>query len=130
MTRGGHSCRLSEYLGVLTTRLGAPWSAGDKPGSAGDESASTLNHSSGVSEKQHLLWERCWCDWKSLLLVIIQRFLKLLYSVCILIYGSMYLYSYPSSHSISGLSAGGASEQFEKLLQMTIECTQRYSPRP
>jgi len=34
--------------------------------------------------------------------------LKLMYSVCIPIYVSRYLYSYPSTHGISGLAAGGA----------------------
>jgi hypothetical protein len=33
--------------------------------------------------------------------------LKLMYSVCIPIYVSMYLYSYPSAHGKSGLAAGG-----------------------
>jgi len=53
-----------------------------------------------------------------------------MYSVCILIYVSMYLYSYPSTHGISGLAAGGAWEQFEVCLKMTIKWTQRYTPRP
>jgi len=52
-----------------------------------------------------------------------------MYSVCSLIYVSMYVYSYPSTHGISGLAAGGAWEQFEKLLRMTIEWTQRYTWR-
>jgi hypothetical protein len=34
--------------------------------------------------------------------------IKVMYSVCIFIYVSMYLYSYPSTHAISGLAAGGA----------------------
>jgi len=38
--------------------------ADDKPRSAGDKSGSTSNHSRAVWEK-HLLWERCWCTWKS-----------------------------------------------------------------
>ena len=42
-------------------------------------------------------------------------------SVCILIHVSMYLYSYPSTHSISGLAAGGDSEQFKVRLKMMIE---------
>jgi hypothetical protein len=33
---------------------------------------------------------------------------KLMYSVCIPISVSMYLYSYPSTHGISELAAGGA----------------------
>jgi len=41
----------------------------------------------------------------------------------------MYLYSYPSTHAISGLAVGGAWEQFEVRLKMTIEWTQRYTPR-
>jgi len=66
---------------------------------------STLNHCRAVSEK-HLLWECCWCAWKS---------------YCILIYVSMYLYSYLSTHGISGLAASGDSEQLEVRLKMTIE---------
>jgi len=41
-----------------------------------------------------------------------------MYSVAILIYVSMYLYSYPSTHGISGLAAGGAWEQFEVRLKI------------
>jgi hypothetical protein len=37
----------------------------------------------------------------------------------------MYLYSYTSTHDIFGLAAGGASEQLEVRLRMTIERTQR-----
>jgi len=53
-----------------------------------------------------------------------------MYSVCILIYVSMYLYSYPFTQGIAGLAAGGAWELFEVRLTMTIEWTQRYTPRP
>jgi len=53
-----------------------------------------------------------------------------MYSVCILIYVSMCLDSCPSTHGISGLAADGASEQFEVRLKMTIQWTQRYTPRP
>jgi len=42
----------------------------------------------------------------------------------------MYLYSYPSTHGISGLDEGGAWEQFEECLKLTIEWTQIYTPRP
>jgi len=52
-----------------------------------------------------------------------------MYLVCILIYGSIYLYSYPSTHGISGLAAGRASEQFEVRLEMTMKWTQRYTWR-
>ena len=72
-------------LGAITTSLGAPGragnmqgstsdksgSAGDKSGSAGymsrsagDKSGNSLNQSRPVWEK-HLLWECCWCAWKS-----------------------------------------------------------------
>jgi hypothetical protein len=53
--------------------------------------------------------------------LIVQQLLKLMYSVCILIYVSMYLYSYPSTHGISGLAAGATGDQFEAGLKMTIE---------
>jgi len=43
-------------------------------------------------------------------------------SVCILIYVSMYLYSYQSTDGISGLAAGGAWEE------LTIKWTQRFIP--
>ena len=60
-----------------------------------------------------------------------------MYSVCILICVSMYqrinvsmyLYSYPSTHSISVLAAGSAWGQFKVLLKMPIEWTQRYTLR-
>jgi len=67
-TLGGHSCWPSDYLGVPvtslgapTTSLGAPGSTGDKPGSAGDKSGRASNHCRAVWEKQHLLWQCCWC---------------------------------------------------------------------
>ena len=53
-----------------------------------------------------------------------------MHSVCILIYVSMYLYSYLSTHGISGLAARGDWEQLEVRLKMTIELPQRYTPRP
>jgi len=43
---------------------------------------------------------------------------------------SMYLYSYPSTHGISALAAGGAWEQFEVHLKMTIQWTLIYLPGP
>jgi len=57
--------------------------------------------------------------------------ITVMYSVCILIYLSMYLCIYIATHlhAISGLAAGGAWEQFELHLKMTIEWTQRYTPR-
>jgi len=70
-------------------------------GSADDMSGSTSNHSHVFSLYSHLC-----------------------------IYVSMYLYSYPSTQAISGLTAGGAWEKFEVRLEMTIEWTQRYTPRP
>jgi hypothetical protein len=44
-----------------------------------------------------------------------------MYSVCILIYVSMYLYSYPSTNNESVLAAGSAGEQFEEHLKMRLE---------
>jgi len=49
------------------------------------------------------------------------HFQKLMHSVCILIYVSMYLYSYLSTDGISGLAARGDCQQFEVRLKMTIE---------
>ena len=53
-----------------------------------------------------------------------------MYSVCILIYVCMYLYSYLFTHGISGLAARGDWEQFEVWLKTTIEWSQGYIPRP
>jgi len=89
-------------MGVVAISLKSPGSAGEKscnanykPGSTSDNSGSasdmpgsTSNHCKPVWEKWHL-WERCRCAWKSQLQLIIQRFLKLMYSVCILIYVSL-----------------------------------------
>jgi hypothetical protein len=79
---------------VPARSLGAPGSAGDKPastrdtpGSACDNSGCTSNHSRAVWEKHHR-WERFWCTWKSWLLFIVQRFLKLMNSIYNLIYVS------------------------------------------
>ena len=52
-----------------------------------------------------------------------------MYSVCILIYVAMYLYSCPSTRGISGLAAGGAWAEFEVCLKITIKWTQRYTLR-
>jgi hypothetical protein len=107
---------------------GGTGNTGSESGSTSDMSGSTSNHSRAVWEKHHLR-EHCWCVWTSYLLLIVQRFLKLMYSVCIPIYVSMYLYCYPSTHGESGLAAGGAWEQFNAPLEMTMEQTQRYTPR-
>jgi hypothetical protein len=60
-----------------------------------------------------------------MLLLMVQQFLKLMYSVCILIYISMYQDSYPSTHGISGLDMGGVGEQSEVHRKMTFERTPR-----
>jgi len=60
-------------------------------------------------------------DVESLVLLIVQRFSKLMHSVCILTYVSMDLYSYLSTHGISGLAARGNCQQFEERLKMTIK---------
>jgi len=52
-------------------------------------------------------------------------------NICVqCVFSSMYLYSYLSTHGISGLAARGECQQFEVRLKMTIEWTQRYTPRP
>jgi hypothetical protein len=65
--------------------------------------------------------------WIAWLLHIVQRFLKLMYSVDILNNVSQYICSSPSTHGISGLDAGGVSEQYVARLTMTIELTQGYT---
>jgi len=57
-------------------------------------------------------------DVKSYLLLLIQRFSKLMRLVCILIYVSMYLSSYLSTQGISGRAARGDCQQFEVPLKM------------
>ena len=42
----------------------------------------------------------------------------------------MNLYSYPSTHGISRLAAGGAWEHFEVRMKMTIVGTWIYTARP
>jgi hypothetical protein len=71
-------------------------------------SKETTINTRAVWDKPFLLWERCGCAWNLLLLLILQRFLKLLYSGCIILYVSMYQCSYQSTDGISGLGAGGA----------------------
>jgi len=129
-----------EHLGAQTTSLGAPTaslrapeSSGNKPEctdhkpeTAAHKPGSILSYCRAVWEKH--LQERCWCTWECLLLVIVQ-WLKLMYSVSILIYVSMYQYRYPTTHSISGLAAGAGREQVEVLLNMMIESTERYTPK-
>jgi len=96
-------------------------SAGNKPGSADDEPGRTW-------ERRQQTWERWWQTWERRRHVW-EHLESVMYSVCILIYVSVYLYSYPSTHGISGLATGGAWEQCEVRLKMTIEWTQRYTPR-
>jgi len=47
-----------------------------------------------------------------------------------MVFPSVYVYSYSSTHGISGQAAGGAWEQFEVHLKMMIEWTQRCTWRP
>ena len=61
-----------EHMGALATILGAPMtslgvpmtSLGARMKSLGAP-GSTSNHCKVVWEKRHLLWECCWCAWKS-----------------------------------------------------------------
>ena len=52
-----------------------------------------------------------------------------MHSLCILIYVSIYLYSYLSTHGISGLAPHDDWEQFRVHLNRTIKWTRRYTPR-
>ena len=91
-------------------------------------------------ERQRQAWERRWQFWEHLgaparnlgapATCLGAPQITVMYLVCILIYVSRYLYSYPSIHAISGLAAGGAWEQFEVRLKMKIQWTQIYTPRP
>jgi hypothetical protein len=102
---------------------GRPGNADHKPGSTGDKPGNTSNHRKAVREI-HSLSERCWCARKSELLLIVQRFLKLMHSVCILIHVSIYLCIYiatKSTYDISGLAAGGAWEQLKVHVKMMIK---------
>jgi hypothetical protein len=58
---------------------------------------------------------------ESLQLLVIEQFLKLMYSVCILISVSMYLLRYPSTHGISELAACSAWEHFDVHFKTGIE---------
>jgi len=53
-----------------------------------------------------------------------------MYSVCILIYVSMYLYSYLARHGISELPARGDFQQIEVRVKITLKLTQINTPRP
>jgi len=61
-------------------------------------------------------------------LEIIATVFSLYSHLCIFV--SMYLYSYSSTHGISGLATGGEWEQFKVRLKMMIEWTHRYTARP
>ena len=93
--------RVSDRRRAFLPALRVTGSADDKPGST---------------------WERWWQVWEHLESQSCIQF----------VFSSIYLciYSYPSTHAISGLAAGGAWEQFEVRLKMTIDWTQRYSTRP
>jgi len=54
-----------EKFGNTTERWRELWVHLGAPGSAGEKSGCTSNHSRAVWEKQHPLWECYWCAWKS-----------------------------------------------------------------
>jgi len=125
--------RVSDPRTGLLPAFRVTGTADDKPGSTSERWRQTWEH-------QRHVWEHLQSQWSSLgkttsslgmLLVrleIIATVFSLYSHLCI--YVSIYLYSYPSTHSISGLPAGSAWEQFEVGLKMTIEWTQRYTPSP
>jgi len=120
---------LQLHLGALCGAIGKTGNADDEPMSAGTKPGSTLNHCRAVWENQPLFWKPSWFAWKSLLEHIVQWFLKPMYSVCILINVSIYLYHFPTTHRISGLAIGCAWEEFEVHLKMMINYTQSYTWR-
>jgi len=98
-------------LGAPTTSLGAPGSASDKPGSANHKPGSANHKPGSTSNHCRAVWENIIFFGNTVVrleIIATAYCLKLMYSVCILIYASMYLYSYPSTHSISGLAASCA----------------------
>jgi hypothetical protein len=90
-------------LGALATSIEAPKTILVAPGGAGDKSGTSSNHSRAIWKKRQFHWERCRCACQSQLLLIIQQFLDLMNSACILIYVSLDIYSYTSTLGISGL---------------------------
>jgi len=96
-------------LGLLTIILGAPWITVQQSG----ENIIFFEKAAGA-HGNHSYY------------LSFNNFYNSFYSVCILIYVSMYLYGYPSTHSISRLAVRGTWEQFEVHLKMMIEWTQRY----
>jgi len=80
-------------------------------GSADDKPGSTWERRRQAWERRRQAWEHLGAPATNLGAPVtclgVPR-ITVMYSVCILIYVSMYLYSYPSTHAISGLAAGGA----------------------
>jgi len=120
-----------EHPGVPSTSQETPgsasWkpeSADHKPGSAYLKPGSTLNDCRAVWE--NIFGNAPGAPW--------HRSYYLLFNGCYnwyiqFIFSAMYLYSYPTTHGMSGQAAGGACEQVEAHLKMTIEWTQKYTQR-
>jgi len=138
-----HWQKLCMNKGGLVTTWGASVSARNDPGSANDQPGSIWMHRQQTWEHLKLL-NSSLRKTSSLLGMLLVRFeiIATSYHSTIFrtpvfnvysyphIYESMYLYSYPSTHDISGLAAEGASEQYEVSLKMTIEWTHRYTRSP
>jgi len=136
----------SEHLGTPATSLEALATSLEAPETSMGASATSLGVLMTKCRQQ--LWEHLKCQLSSLgktslrMLQVVLEILATTYHstvvkthvfrlyshLCILV--SIYRYNYPSSHNISGLAAGGAWEQFDVHLKMTLEWTQRYTPRP
>jgi len=98
-------------LGALTASLGAPWSTVE----LSEKKNIFLGNAAGApGSHSYYLWFN---DFQN--------------SCIQFIFSSRYLWIYITTilHSISGLAAGSAWEQFEIRLKMTMKCSQRYTPR-
>ena len=118
-----------QVLELRCPSMGPPGSAGNKSESSDLNPGSMSNDCRALREQHYLHWEHCWCVRKLSLLLIVEQFFKLMYSVWVFIYLSIYQYSYRSIHHTSSLAAGCAWEECEVDLKLTIEWAQRYPLR-
>ena len=138
----------SERRRELLMHLGAPGSTGNKSGSANNKPESTRVRRRQDWECQHQPWEHhgapvtilgapwitvepsginncCFGNAAGALRNYSYYFsFNSFWNSCIeFVSSSLYLYSYPTTHRISGQVAGGACEKFQVRLKMMIEWT-------
>jgi len=107
-----HACK---HLGMLATGLGAPGTSLDAPQITVNQAGNNdIFENIAGAPRNHRYYS------------LFNGFLK---SCIQFVFSSMYIYSYPSTHSISGLAADGAWEQFEVCLRMAVELSERYALR-